>query len=242
MACPRLYKFRSPSLQSIEMLVAGKLWMAAVDTLNDPMDGRRTIDTRMTYKEYRSHFRDFTRRMYSRPFGRHSSEGTYQAEVDREFAGLSTMFSIGVCSFSSSPDNELLWAHYAAGHTGFAIEFDTSRPISEPGLVLREVTYCRDFTHPRLLDLLKRGPDAEREHATIKSESWRYEAEWRLLCDRPNVAIPSPWPIVGIIFGQNMPATTRELIRSTASSSARLMQAARAPSSYRMRFEALGDA
>lgn len=32
--------------------------------------------------------------------------------------------SMGIYSLSKSVSNELLWAHYASGHTGFAIEYD----------------------------------------------------------------------------------------------------------------------
>lgn len=35
---------------------------------------------------------------------------------------------VGALCLTETPDNLLMWAHYANGHTGFAIEFDVTHP------------------------------------------------------------------------------------------------------------------
>ena len=49
----------------------------------------------------------------------------YSYNVKEQYNKFTDKFSnVGVYSLSKSFDNELLWAYYASGHTGVAIEYD----------------------------------------------------------------------------------------------------------------------
>jgi hypothetical protein len=75
-------------------------------------------------------------------------------------------FERGVACFSAAADNLLLWAHYADGHRGFCLEFDTSDPVFEK---IQRVGYTQEWPVTGI-DVLGRPEDAEmgcRAYATL---------------------------------------------------------------------------
>lgn len=91
----------------------------------------------------------------------------------------------GILSLSEIPDNLLMWAHYAAGHTGFVLELDSSDEffegnVSWPGFAKPEhVEYRSD--RPRMTIEETSEEAALREIFFIKGSDWKYEIEWRYL-------------------------------------------------------------
>lgn len=91
--------------------------------------------------------------------------------------------AVGILSLTTDPKNLLMWAHYAQNHQGLVIEFDGSHPFfdirrdsdDEFGY-LREVTYKAERPKIVFTELEDLAPIL-----LIKSEEWRYEAEWRML-------------------------------------------------------------
>jgi hypothetical protein len=74
-----------------------------------------------------------------------------------------------VCALTRAFDNHLLWAHYAGGYTGVAIEIE----IDDADVA--EVTYGDNFIF--LSDLINVGPPetAARQMLTRKYKDWKYE-------------------------------------------------------------------
>lgn len=91
---------------------------------------------------------------------------------------------VGVLSLTEKPDNLLMWAHYAAEHTGYVIGFDTTqkywnnfgdeRGNSHVG-VLRKVDYSEHRPAPAHLAAVSLV-----EMYFTKSHEWEYEQEWRV--------------------------------------------------------------
>jgi hypothetical protein len=89
---------------------------------------------------------------------------------------------IGILCLTTSPDNLLMWAHYADAHRGFLIEFDSESPFfhqqrseNDEFGYLREVRYQQD--RPNML-----MSEMEAFHVFLtKGLDWKYEAEWRML-------------------------------------------------------------
>ena len=80
-----------------------------------------------------------------------------------------------VCALSKSFNNHLLWAHYAGGYTGIAIEVDLEdRDITE-------VNYDDNFIF--LSELIDKGSpeDAARQVLAKKYKAWSHEEEVRLI-------------------------------------------------------------
>lgn len=110
-----------------------------------------------------------------------------------------------ICSFSQRMDSMLMWAHYSANHTGFAIEYDFSKLLVTdirsrclwPVLYDDEMFDASDFfmeqsragSFNNLFGIIS---------AIHKAKDWSYEHEWRLVLpmspsDPPmNFSVPVP--------------------------------------------------
>jgi hypothetical protein len=71
---------------------------------------------------------------------------------------------IGILSLTEVPDSLLMWAHYAANHSGFLLCFDEN-----------QVVYRDDLRFPALFEL------TGQEVFLTKRSEWAYEREWRVL-------------------------------------------------------------
>lgn len=120
--------------------------------------------------------------------------------------------NIGVYSLSKNNDNELLWAYYASGHTGFAIEYDID--------ILKEslnhnayFQFVFDFD----VDYVERIPQVDisllhdknpnlmlKTFLGSKSLSWEHEDEYRLIFDGNGLFDIDYRAITGIYFGYRM--------------------------------------
>jgi hypothetical protein len=97
---------------------------------------------------------------------------------------------LGVLSLSEHPDSELLWAHYAIAHTGFAVEFDTSSLFFHQcfrDFSSEEKLYPGEFGH--LHQVIYEDSRPSLSFSTmllfgrallVKSKRWSYEGEWRM--------------------------------------------------------------
>jgi hypothetical protein len=123
-----------------------------------------------------------------------------------------------IYSVSSHCTCNLLWAHYAASHKGFCIEFDFDGN-EQP----QKVTYQKDIASISILDLLKYdlGLDTSDELGVkimnallVKLEEWQYEREHRWIASNTMGQVPKgetfiklkydPRKVKSIIFGCRM--------------------------------------
>ena len=126
----------------------------------------------------------------------------------------------------------LMWAHYAGGHQGFVIEFDTTssflRQLTPPNHIQFDAAeieaFLAEYGAPREIDYHSKRPATVATKLNfdlllIKSVHWEYEEEWRMLMppdyanywkfpDKPDdpfiflFEVP-PSCITGIIIGCN---------------------------------------
>jgi hypothetical protein len=89
-------------------------------------------------------------------------------QLDREF---------GILSLAADDASLLLWAHYAQGHSGFSIAFDTSHPsfhlLGEAKPVVYASTRASMHGHE--------PPEEAIGFFFVKSVDWQYEREWRIV-------------------------------------------------------------
>ena len=80
-----------------------------------------------------------------------------------------------ICCFSEIPDSILMWSHYANGHKGFCIGYDTSEAK------IKELYPV--FYHENFFPIIKTGKDINdfKFNSLIKYKDWKYENEWRLI-------------------------------------------------------------
>jgi hypothetical protein len=93
--------------------------------------------------------------------------------------------STGICCFSETPTNELMWAHYADQFRGLCIAYDFSN-LRES--LFEQAQFTRLFyseSQPQL-NLTRSDLDTSvRRVLSSKSQKWAYEREWRLFTSRP---------------------------------------------------------
>lgn len=90
-----------------------------------------------------------------------------------------------VCSLCKTFNNNLLWAHYADGFRGVAIDVDIPSPD------VTSVTYSDDFVF--LSDHIDEGVDAAvRSALSTKARMWQYEQEARLITREEFYNLTSP--------------------------------------------------
>ena len=135
------------------------------------------------------------------------------ALIGHSWSGLKHQLArtYGVVCFSASPTQMLLWSHYADGHRGVCLEFDTDeRPIRGwKHYTYIPVGYCED----RTIDVLGLGFDAAFiALLSTKGSAWAYEQEYRLITLRG----PGPQParlaaLTGVFLGSRLHESPPEL-------------------------------
>ncbi|WP_084679877.1 DUF2971 domain-containing protein [Curvibacter lanceolatus] len=136
--------------------------------------------------------------------------------------------NIGIFSLTETNNNELMWAHYANSHTGFAVGFDTetnffSRRSNDPKLCgeLTNVFYSDKaptvYFEPGVMEIPK-------NLFFTKTTKWSYEREWRLIRmlsaadsvvdNKIHLFKVDPPSVVSIIFGQKFPEAEKESIKN----------------------------
>lgn len=183
---PFLYKYRPYNDYTKQGLRDRTLWFPSVGALNDPFEFSFALK-QMTY--------------IGIPIDPTSLE---QARRD--------MKRFGVLSVSEVENNILMWAHYAAAHSGLCLKFERSE-ATDFGSYGKCLPVIYDHVYPELWPVeLKRQASVSRL-MTAKSQLWSYEREWRRLCHEGDVSHPYPGPLRGIIFGCRMePESRREVV------------------------------
>jgi hypothetical protein len=105
---------------------------------------------------------------------------------------------IGVLSLTQKRANILMWAHYAAQHTGFCLQFDSANPFFD-----RAVKVGYKPLRPVLNVLQHYRPQEEAEKLLVKAPDWEYEQEWRIVdaVKGPGVQRFPEQALTGVILG-----------------------------------------
>jgi hypothetical protein len=86
--------------------------------------------------------------------------------------GVSKFFCV-LC-LSTNQDNKLMWGHYADGHRGFVIEFDTQNPRFAVNENLHQIIYSDE---PATYD----PSVGSQGWWKVKGKEWEYENEYRIV-------------------------------------------------------------
>src|SRR5262245_52913535 len=157
------------------------LWAATIASLNDPLEAAFVIQKR--------------------------EEDRVEAEAIKMMVHSKWW---GCICFSFDPVCPQMWAHYAACHSGFCIQYRR----------LDSALLCSGLTQPlayrRAMPELKLSSVNEPIFFT-KSENWEYEREWRLMYPNaggyvaPGLLIPS-----GVLFGVRTSEESKAFLRECA--------------------------
>jgi len=120
----------------------------------------------------------------------------------------------GCTCFSEVNDHILLWSHYADGHKGLCLEFDTSFPVFAK---VKDVKYSQNFPSIDPIKMLFGSNDEITEEwkkpLCNKYECWSYEKEWRLFHKEPNIEYGYPVEALkSVYFGLSVNHADLEIV------------------------------
>lgn len=253
----RLYKFQScNNPYSIENLKQSEIRFSKPANLNDPFDC--AIPVVFTYKNNdvvefvtQYYFEDLRKQGKSEeiparkrqylPNGKPSPElieSTKKISQEKSRQAMIENENCGVACFTQKMNNLLMWSHYADGHKGFCLEFDTTLFLIQAQPKYKEVIYSNSYPKLSLLDI-KRAPDRLYEPLRTKSKDWTYEEEWRLIMKEGNLSVKyDPKALTAVYFGCLMNDEKKAEIASISSiSTTRLFNMKRSQNKYILEVE-----
>jgi hypothetical protein len=149
---------------------------------------------------------------------------------------ISEFARMRVACFTEKLDSILLWSHYADGHKGLCLEFDTHYFPFHNQQGLHRVIYNRFYPALSPYDIIG-SPTKLVDSLVTKAKIWEYEHEWRLIQDVDGVSLLEydPRALTGIYFGCFMSDDQKKSIaKIPAKSDARLFCMKRSQSKYRL--------
>ena len=146
-----VYKYSGITEYAFDSLRKSVFWCTDHDKLNDP------FDCQFKYADS----------MFEKIGVPKNDRSSFEKLVKK-------LWGWGLCCFTTENSNHLMWSHYADGHKGFCLEFDTRKCklLSEK---LFPVTYSDEFP------IIKEFDEIIPNGVLRKTKKWEYEKEWRLI-------------------------------------------------------------
>ncbi|WP_070888153.1 DUF2971 domain-containing protein [Pseudomonas argentinensis] len=214
-----LYKYQSVTEYSLKSLVEGTVWLSSPESFNDPFDCAINLDPKKL-EESVAHAVELVAKKHGTQLDnslRLVSAQDEAAYVQLRDSLAAQMASIGVLCLTESPNEILMWSHYAQYHKGFCIEYR----VDDDSLLERMARPVRyTDTYPSL-SAKNLAADADENFIDIcvytKARQWSYEKEWRVVSPVGAKLYRAPAPISAIIFGARMPEAGKRDIYQTLS-------------------------
>ncbi len=249
----RLYKYEAFSAQTLENLKAQRIYFGSPSRFNDPYDCATNpivllpspkeaelireyyFANESTSEEVKLKFKQMSVDSLREMFQRVGSEAISSA-VDR------FPRERGVSCFSEHNNNLLMWGHYGGKYKGFCLEFSTDYL---PFAKAKPVIYVNQVPHTSVTSFLTGSEmDAVTELFYIKSASWSYEKEWRIV--HKNVGTLYQYEakaLIAVYFGPEVSEEALEiiaLILRGQNSSVKLFRGERSKSDFNVIFNEFG--
>jgi hypothetical protein len=150
----KLFKYYSLNINNIDALLNNYFHLSNPESFNDPFDCNVNIAMNTE---------DITNKIKT---------------VKRNNIG-----NIGISSFSEIIDSHLMWAHYTNNYKGFAIEFKgTEVTVNLVKDRFEKFTLTKVFYPKKIKKIEKEYPFAMHYVLSTKMKNWKYEKEWRIIC------------------------------------------------------------
>jgi len=231
-----LFKYRKFDKGGLELLLNRQLWFATPASLNDPFEGESSFSgvLKAVWENYP--FPDSERAQYKEIIG-------------------NQLKNTGICSFSRTRKNQLMWSHYADEHKGICIGFKENLLRPEGSNVYPiDVTYQADFPFKEIIERFKYyeqylgmnninniAGDVFYSILGTKYSSWKYEKERRLVFCKSEAKEFKPEAINSIAFGLRMSERDKQTLRQLLSGQewrhVQWYQAVKSKTKYALEFE-----
>ena len=174
------------------LLTVPQLYFAPIKSFNDPFDCQLPRGwASKTNEEIRTYFRN----KYGEDLVKNSS---ILKELDNDRVKCISIQNkadidmtdshSGVFCLSPDPTNSLLWAHYAAGHRGYCIGYNTNKTVEcmesyceTPDLIFDSFNVEYRENLPVLDPFIRNVKEWFLQRYRYKSSDWSYEREYRFL-------------------------------------------------------------
>lgn len=219
--------------RDIDLLASDRIYIPTVAQLNDPSEAFINDEAF-----------NFTLRLF-----KSLVDSDVMHRVEECFRNLIVkIHSSGVYSLSKEIRNELMWAYYASGHSGYAIIFDTDVLSKSFGCGkwggMNELDVKYSATVPQF-DISKVDSLEQTLLCLVgtKSKAWKHEAEHRLIFDTGGQCLKIDYrAIKGFVFGCRMEdADIDYVMKSFAGRDMEYYQVVHKDNSYELSLESLDD-
>jgi Protein of unknown function (DUF2971) len=120
----------------------------------------------------------------------------------------------GIFSLSEIPDHPLMWAHYAASHSGYCIGYACPVGIENPRNI-HKVTYVEHVPKISPRKIVHDPREVMLDLILTKPVVWRYEREWRVTLGNIAGLVENWLAPRRLIFGARIAPKTEVKIRET---------------------------
>jgi hypothetical protein len=196
-----VYKYFTLNQNFYNTIINQTLWFSKAKDFNDPFDCNFVIDEKPSYEDFLAYCcefeviekeqdKDFLKLLYE--------SGEFRSIIeDQANKVLEIKDQGGLCCFTGSCTNLLMWSHYANSHKGVCLKFDY-KILKESFISIYPVTYQLDYP---CLNIFKDFWKAIHDLHTIKSIDWAYEKEIRIIEERSGLFNFKPEALKAVIFG-----------------------------------------
>lgn len=185
-----LFKYRGNFERDLISLSLNQIYAPTYDRLNDPFEGMMDILEDYKTLEY---FKSIN--------GNDNLRIAYDVIIEE-------LKNVGVYSLSKNEKNEILWSLYGNGHEGFVIGYDVDKLLQDINFnivsPLANIVSVGYEAYPKGLlrwrDLPYNGLNLSNAIG-IKSKSWEYENEVRIIFEQNGITEYNYQAVSRIIFG-----------------------------------------
>ncbi len=202
-----VYKYRYGNKETIERDIhtinSNCYWAAKIDSLNDPCE--TLINSNQLNKELGLIGLFLENNIQRNSLKRVKEKSDDLLNHYKEY--------VGIYSLSKTYLDEILWAHYANSHSGFCIEYDLQKLLSEEKVSKAkaiDVIYQEKPPNFQALNLSGKYEDFVKLIGGYKSTRWEYEKELRIITQISGSIFYNPEALVGIYFGLRMPKSEKD--------------------------------
>lgn len=198
-----LYKFHRINENLTTLIENNSFWFSKPTEYNDPFDMQFSGNLKSTLEDYELMQKSIKQNIQleyqtisEEDLTELVSHSLTLMDVDKTINELLalTLHRFGICCFTESVDNLLMWAHYTDSHKGVCLEFDENILVKIEKSSLVKIKYSNDFP------IVNQTNDIEKALLT-KSKCWEYENEFRLLSHKQGVVTFPKEALKSIIFG-----------------------------------------
>lgn len=199
-----LFKYARLNTNSLQTIINHTLYFSSPKALNDPLDSKFKIrinnpqnftqKTKLNILNSRFELNDNIKYL-TKNFGITNGDIEKQEKLFNAFFQHYQNVNAGVCCFSLTGDDNLMWSHYASEAKGLCFVFDKEQ-LRKSLLANIDRTRYRLMADPlkyrgvKTLDikLLKDGTFVySMNHLFSKTKHWKYEKEYRFVLERNRI-------------------------------------------------------